>query len=157
MLKDVLLLVHPTTGVLGALAALWVFVETLKVDAEDGVRRIKIASFTAAILMIVTWFAGGLWDWVFYPSDMEFVDKGAWAAVGDAAMEFKEHFFAIILLLAIYLPILASRGRLQTSAGDRLVMLSVSGLLALSGLAMEGAGAALAMSVKSGLAAVAGG
>lgn len=156
MLKDLLLLVHPTTGVLGSVAALWVFVETLKVDA-DGLRRIKIASMTAAILMVVTWFAGGIWDWVYYPADMEFVDKGAWAAVGDAAMEFKEHFFAIILLLAVYLPVLASRARLQTDAGDRLVMLSVSGLLALSGLAMEGAGAVLAMSVKSGLAAVAGG
>lgn len=156
MLKDLFLLVHPTTGVLGTFAALWVFVETVKMDA-DSLRRIKIASVTAAVLILLTWLAGGLWDWVFYPADMEFVDKGAWPAVGDAAMEFKEHFMAIVLLLAVYLPIATFRGHLQKSRGQRLVVLSVSGLLVLSGLAMEGAGAALAMAVKSGLAHVAGG
>lgn len=150
MLKDVLLLVHPTTGVLGAIAALWVFVETMKVDAE-GLRRIKIASVTAAALMAVTWVAGGGWDWVYSAGDMEFVDKGAWPAVGDAAMEFKEHYMAIILLLATYLPLAAFRGHLLESRGERLLVMSVSGLLALSGLGMEGAGAALAMAVKSGL------
>jgi len=156
MLKDLFLLVHPTTGILGSLAAVWVFVETVKVDA-DGLRRIKFASMTAAALMVLTWLAGGVWDWVYYAGDMEFVDKGIWAPVGDAAMEFKEHYMAVVLLLAVYLPIAAFRGYLPTSRGERLLVLSVSGLLALSGLAMEGAGAVLAMSVKSGLAQAAGG
>src|SRR3972149_2891460 len=102
MLKDIFLLAHPTTGVLGVLAALWVFVEALSVGGKS-LRRMKIASVPAALLMLLTWPAGGVWDSLFYAADREFIERGPWAFVGDTVMEVKEHLFVPVLLLALYL------------------------------------------------------
>lgn len=150
MLKDVLILVHPTLGVLGVLAALWVFVEALKVD-ESALRRMKIASVTAAALMLLTWPTGGIWDSLFYAADKAVIEQGSWAFVGDTVMETKEHLFVIVLLLAIYLPIVVFGGNLRGSSGARVLTMTVAALVVLSGLAMEGAGAVLSLSVKVGL------
>jgi hypothetical protein len=156
MFKDVFLLVHPTLGVLGVLAALWVFVEALKVD-EKGLQRMKIASVTAALLMLLTWPAGGVWDSLFYAADREFIERGPWAFVGDTVMEVKEHLFVLVLLLALYLPILVFRANLIAERSARLATLVVAALVVLSGLAMEGAGAVLGLSVKTALISLTGG
>ncbi len=147
MLKDLFILVHPTLGVLGVLAALWVFVEALKVN-DDTLRRMKIASVTVAVLMLLTWPAGGVWDSLFYGADKAVIEKGPWAFLGDTAMETKEHLFVIVLLLSLYLPIVVFAGNLRASRGARLLTMTVAGLVVLSGLAMEGAGAVLGLSVK---------
>lgn len=149
MLKDIFLLVHPTFGVLGVLAALWVFVEALKVD-EYALGRMKVASLVVAALMLLTWPTGGLWDSWFFEADMSVIEQGPWALVGDTVMETKEHLFVIVLLLAIYLPIIVFGGNLRASRGARLLTMTVAGLVVLSGLAMEGAGALLSLSVKVG-------
>ena len=150
MLKDVFLLVHPTLGVLGAIAALWVFVEALNVDG-DAVKRMKVASLTAAVLMLLTWPAGGIWDSLFYSADKALIEKGPWAFVGDTMMETKEHLFVVVLLLAIYLPIVVFGADLLASRGARLLTMTVAGLVVLSTLAVEGAGAVLGLSVKLAL------
>jgi hypothetical protein len=157
MSRDALLLIHPTLGALGVMAALWVFVETFWIDRTAAIRRIRYASLAVAALVTAAWFAGGLWDAVFFPSDQEVLTKGPWVFVGNTAMQAKEHAVAILLLLALYLPIAVFRGGLPARPGSRLIVHSVSGLIVLLGLGMEGAGAALALSVRVGLAASAGG
>jgi len=155
MLKDALLLVHPTLGVLGVLAALWVFVEALKVD-ENALKRMKVASLVAAALILLTWPAGGIWDSLYYPVDKVVIEEGPWGFIGDTVMETKEHLFSIVLLLALYLPIIVFRGNLGADRSARLLTMAVAGLVVLSGLAMEGAGAVLGLSVKVGLFAIQG-
>ncbi len=150
MPREALLLIHPTLGALGILASLWVFVEAMELDAA-GLRRMKIASLVVPGLLVVTWFGGGLWDAAYYPADQKILDQGAWAFVGNTAMELKEHLFAIVLLLALYLPIMVFRGKPLVDRESRLMVSIVSGLIVLSGLVMEGAGAVLGLSVKVAL------
>ncbi len=79
------------------------------------------------------------------------LSKGSWAFIGNAAMETKEHALAIVLLLALYLPIAVFSRGLISKPGNRLIVAAVSGLIVLSGLAMEGAGAVLGLSVRVGM------
>jgi hypothetical protein len=149
-MKEALLFIHPTLGVLGILAALWVFVEAFNLD-EKRLRRVRIASVVGAVLFFLTWFSGGIWDSVYYGTDRTVMRKGPWAFVGDTAMEFKEHLFVLVLLLAIYLPILAYATDLRRPAATRVPTMTVAALIVLLGFAMEGAGAVLAGSVHVGV------
>ena len=149
-MKDLLLLIHPTLGVLGVLAALWVLVEALNID-DNALKRMKIAGLTAAALIFLTWPAGGIWDSLFYEADKVVLEQGRWAFIGDTVMETKEHLFVIVLLLSAYLPIVVFGANLRADMHARLLTMTVAGLVVLSGLAMEGAGALLGLSVKVGL------
>ena len=150
MSRDVLLLIHPTLGVLAILASLWVFVETIGIDPA-GLRRMGVASLVVPALLLATWLGGGLWDAANYSTDQRILDQGGWAYVGNTAMELKEHLFALVLMLALYLPIAVFRGDLLDDRDGRLVVNAVSLLIVLVGLAMEGAGAILGLSVKVAL------
>lgn len=149
-MREALLFVHPAFGVLATLAALWVFVEAYQLD-ERRLRRMKIASLIVAGLALLTWFSGGLWDSFFYEADRKVMEKGSWAIVGDTTMELKEHLFVVVLLLALYLPILTFATELRREESTRLPTLTVSALIVLFGLAMDGAGAILAGSVHVGM------
>jgi len=149
-MREVFLFVHPVLGVLGVLAALWVYVEAFKID-EARLRRMKMASLVVAGLFLLTWFTGGLWDSFFYEADRAVMEKGSWAFVGDTAMEMKEHLFVVVLLLALYLPILVFATDLRQEGGTRLPTMTVSALIVLLGFAMEGAGAILAGAVHVGM------
>lgn len=150
MLKDALLLIHPTTGVLGAMAALWVLSESIRLD-PSGLWRVRTASIISAVLFVTTWLAGGIWDQMNFDAERDFVAKGSWAFFGNTGMEMKEHLFPIIMLLALYLPIVAFRGNLAAERGHRVIIGIASLLVLLGALAMEGAGAILGLSVKIGL------
>jgi hypothetical protein len=64
---------------------------------------------------VATWFAGGLWGAAYYMVDQKFLSVGFLAFAGNTAMELKEHLFALVLLLAFYLPIIVFRGDLLQS------------------------------------------
>lgn len=149
-MREALLFVHPTLGVLGILSALWVFVEAYKLD-ESRLRRMRWVSLLGGGLFLLTWFSGGLWDAFFYEADRAVMQKGSWAFVGSTTMELKEHLFVVVLLLALYLPILAFAADLRHPATTRLPTMTVAALIVLLGLAMEGAGAVLAGSVHIGM------
>jgi len=149
-MREALLFVHPTFGVFGMLAALWVFVEAYRLD-ERRLSRMRAASVLVAVFFVLAWFSGGLWDAFFYDADREVMNKGAWAFVGNTAMELKEHLFVLPLLLSLYLPILAFATDLRREASTRLPIMTVAGFIVLLGLAMEGAGAALAGAVHVGV------
>jgi hypothetical protein len=148
--QEALLLIHPTFGTLGAMAALWVLVEAVRFD-QTGLWRMKIASLVAAGFLIVAWLGGGLWDNAYFDADRTYLEKGSWAFFGNTGMEMKEHLFTIIVVLALYLPIVVFRGNLAAERGNRVVLGVAATFVVLGGLAMEAAGAVLAISIKVGL------
>jgi hypothetical protein len=147
--SDVILLAHSTFGVLGTLSAVWVFVETLNAS-EENAGRIRKAASLAALCMGVTWIVGGYWYIHFYPLDRALILKGPWPFAHTLFMETKEHLFFIPLILSLYLPIVAGE-KLYANAAARKMVLRVSMLIVLSGLAIEGAGAIINHGAKIAL------
>lgn len=149
-IKDALLFLHPTFGVLGLIAAVWVFVETL--NATDGNRqRIWIASLATTGLFVLTWFFAGWYYTVYYGhGDQQIIMKGPVPWAHSFFMETKEHLFFIPLILALYLPFVA-RLKLSANRPARLMVLTVTALIALNSLAIEGAGAIINWGAKDAL------
>jgi hypothetical protein len=65
-------------------------------------------------------------------------------------METKEHLFFVTAILAFLLPI-ATREKLHSNPAARKLALSVAGLIVITGLAVEGAGAVIDHGVKVAL------
>ena len=106
MFKEIILMLHPTFGVLALIAAVWVFVETLNVNNMN-YGRIRSASVLVAIFMWLTYIIGGYWYVVFYGEEKAIIKAGPWPFSHSFFMETKEHLFLMLLLLATYLPIAA--------------------------------------------------
>ena len=149
-MKDVLLFLHPTFGVLGLLAAVWAFVEALNAS-EANHRRLWIASLAVAACFILAWVLGGWYYVVFYHTDKALILGGPYPWAHSFFMETKEHLFFIPLILALYLPLVA-RLRVDINRVARAMVLVVTGLIVLDGLALEGAGAIVNWGAKSALA-----
>ncbi|NOX34346.1 MAG: hypothetical protein GXP56_11545 [Deltaproteobacteria bacterium] len=147
--SNIIVLIHPMTGVLAILAALWVFVDTLNVNGTS-VMRIKNVSIFCAAMMWLTYIVAGYWYVVHYGPDKTIIKSGPWPFAHNIFMEIKEHIFLMLLLLATYLPIAASRD-IAVNKSSRKVLLWVSGLIVPIALAMEGAGAIISSAVKIGL------
>ena len=147
--SDILLLAHASFGVMGCLAALWVFVEALSARPENAA-RIRIAAFIAAIAMAGAWICGGYWYVHFYPAEKALILKGPWPFAHNIFMETKEHLFFITGILAFLLP-LAARENLYANSSARKLVLSIAGMIAITGLAVEGAGAVIDHGVKVAL------
>ncbi len=147
--RDLLLLAHAGFGVTGCLAALWVFVDAL--NARPGnTRRIQIAALIAAISMAAAWICGGYWYVHFYPAEKVLILKGPWPFAHNIFMETKEHLFFATAILAFLLPI-ATRENLSVNQAARKLVLSVAALVAITGLAVEGAGGVIDHGVKVAL------
>lgn len=144
-----LILLHAASGVTGSLAALWVFAEALHASAESE-RRIRTAAFIAAISMAAAWVCGGYWYVHFYPADKALILKGPWPFAHNVFMETKEHLFFITGILAFLLPI-TCRERLSVNPTARKLVLAVSGLVVVTGLTVEGAGAVINQGVRVAL------
>jgi hypothetical protein len=147
--SDVILMAHATSGVLGILSAMWVFVETLNARDENA-GRIRKAAWLAALCMILTWILGGYWYLHFYPLDRALILKGPWPFAHTLFMETKEHLFFVPLILSFYLPIAAS-DKLYVNSAARKMVLCVALLIGLSGLAIEGSGAIINHGAKVAL------
>jgi hypothetical protein len=139
--RDIILLAHATFGVLGTLSAVWVFVDALNARDENA-WRIRRAALAVAICMVSAWILGGYWYVHFYQADKTLILKGPWPFAHNIFMETKEHLFFLTLILSLYLPI-ATRDELHASSKARRMVLCVAMLIALSGLAMEAAGAVI--------------
>ena len=153
-MENLLLLLHPATGVLAMLAAVWVFVDTLNVT-ETSQARIKTVSLLCAALMWLTYLMAGYWYVVYYGPDKAIIKAGPWAFGHNFFMEVKEHVFLMLILLATFLPI-AARDLVRSKAA-RKVTLWVAGLIVPTALAMEGSGAIISLAVRLGLLKGAGG
>ena len=151
MSQELLLMLHPTFGILALIAAVWVFVETLNVT-DGNHARVVGASKLVAVLMWLAYIVGGYWYVVYYGGDKALIKAGPWAFSHSFYMETKEHVFLMLILLATLLPIVAS-GDMVKKAATRSVVLWSSALIVLMTLAMEGAGAFISMGVKAALLA----
>ena len=147
--KDIILLAHAALGVTGSMGALWVFVEALSATSENA-RRIQTAALVAAVCMAAAWICGGYWYVHFYPADKALILKGPWPFAHDVFMETKEHLFFITGILAFLLPF-TTREKLYANPAARILVLSVAGLIVVTGLAVEGAGAIIDHGVKVAL------
>lgn len=149
--QDVLLFLHPTFGVLALLAAVWVGAETF--NASDLNRpRILAASWVVAGLVAATWFFAGWYYTIYYGhGDQPIIMKGPVPWAHSFFMETKEHLFFIPLILAFYLPFVA-RLNLATNKAARAMVLAVTALIVVDGLAIEGAGAIINWGAKTALA-----
>jgi hypothetical protein len=147
--SDVILLAHAGFGVTGCLAAVWVFVEALNAQPGNAVRT-QAAALVAALCMAGAWICGGYWYVHFYPPEKTLILAGPWPFAHNLFMETKEHLFFVTAILALLLPITA-RERLYSNSAARKVVLSVAGLIAITGLAVEGAGAVINHGVKVAL------
>jgi hypothetical protein len=148
-MSDIILLGHATFGVAACLAALWVFVETLNASAEN-IGRIRRAALVTAVCIGVAWILGGYWYLHFYPAEKAILLAGPWPFAHNVFMETKEHLFFVTAILALLLPV-AVREALDSNVAARKLVLSVAGLVALSGMALEGAGAVIDHGVKVAL------
>lgn len=147
--SDVILLAHAAFGVTGCLAAVWVFVEALNASPANAVRLRRVAFFVA-VCMSAAWICGGYWYVHFYPAEKAVILQGPWPFAHNLFMETKEHLFFVTAILAILLPVIA-REKLYTNSAGRKLVLSVAGLIAITGLAVEGAGAIIDHGVKVAL------
>jgi len=137
--SEIILFAHPTFGVLGMIAAVWVFVEALNAS-EANQSRIRLAAYVTTACIVLAWVLGGYWYVVYYYAEKAAILKGPWPWAHDFFMETKEHLFFIPLILALYLPIVATR-KLASNATARAMVLTVAGFIVLNALAIEGAGA----------------
>jgi hypothetical protein len=148
-MNDIILIAHPFFGALGIMAALWVFIETLNASAGNAA-RIRTGALAVAVFIGLAWIFGGYWYVHFYGPEKALILKGPIPWTHNFVMETKEHLFFIPLVLAFYLP-LATRNKLAGNVAARTMVLSVAALIALSGFAIEGGGAAISYGVKSAL------
>lgn len=151
MSNELILMLHPTFGVLAMIAAVWVFAESLNAS-DTNYGRIRSASALVAALMWLTYIVGGYWYVVYYGGDKAIIKAGPWPFAHSFFMETKEHVFLMLLLLATFLPIVAW-GDIVRQTSRRKVLLWTSALVILLSLAMEGAGAFINMGVKVALLA----
>jgi hypothetical protein len=147
--SDVILLAHAAFGATGCLASIWVLVEALNAQPSNAARLRKWALVVAAC-MIAAWICGGYWYVHFYPYEKALILKGPWPFAHNFFMETKEHLFFVTAILALLLPI-AAREQLYSNAAARKLVLSIAALIALTGLAVEGAGAVIDHGVKVAL------
>jgi len=147
--SDLILLAHAGFGVTGCLAALWVFVEALSARPENA-GRIRTAALVAAVCMAAAWICGGYWYVHFYPPEKAMILKGPWPFAHNLFMETKEHLFFITGILAFLLPI-AAQEKLYANASARKLVLSISVMIVITGLAVEGAGAIIDHGAKVAL------
>lgn len=148
--SDVIILGHAAFGVIGILMALWVFVETLN-PGPDNATRIRAVALGVSCCMGAAWILGGYWYVHFYPADKALILKGPWPFAHNLFMETKEHLFFVTLILSFYLPI-AAWEKLYTNGTARRMVLSVTMLIVLTGLAIEGSGAVIIHGAKIALA-----
>jgi uncharacterized membrane protein YwaF len=148
--SDAILLAHAGFGVTGCLAALWVFVEALNARTGSGSGRVRAAALIAAFCMAGAWICGGYWYIHFYPAEKTLILAGPWPFAHNLFMEVKEHLFFITGILAFLLPV-ATRENPGSNAAARKLAMTVAGLIVVTGLAVEGAGAVIDHGVKIAL------
>jgi len=121
MSKELILMLHPTFGVLAMIAAVWVFVETMNVS-DANIARLRKASMLTAILIWLAYIVGGYWYVVFYGGDKAIIKAGPWPFAHGLFMETKEHLFFMLLLLATFLPIAAYGDVVKKQVTKKLVL-----------------------------------
>jgi uncharacterized membrane protein len=141
-------MVHVLFGVLGIILAVALLVYVLNMS-EKNIPRIRSLSLYTALSIIVSYVIGGWWYVVYYAHERDVIRAGAWKWAHTFFMEFKEHFFFVLLFLSILLPIIAYRNDLMVPENRRLLVI-VTAIIVLIGLAVDGSGAIISRGVIVG-------
>ena len=150
-----ILMSHVLFGVLGTLVAVALFFDVLNLS-QANIKRVKQLCLAAVVLFVLSYLVGGYWYVVHYAPEKALILAGPWPWAHTYFMEVKEHLFFMIILLALYLPMLVYNKQLLESTGLKVITLTVLGLMVALGLTMDGFGAIIAMGSKvSALAKIA--
>ena len=150
-----ILMSHVLFGVLGTLVAVALFFDVLNLS-QANIKRVKQLCLVAVVLFVLSYLVGGYWYVVHYAPEKALILAGPWPWAHTYFMEVKEHLFFMIILLALYLPMLVYNKQLLESTGLKVITLTVLGLMVALGLTMDGFGAIIAMGSKvSALAKIA--
>jgi hypothetical protein len=147
--SDVILLAHAAFGVTGCLAAIWVFVEALNARPANGV-RIQTAAQVVAVMHGRRMALRRILVRSLLSRGKGTNSPGPWPFAHNVFMGTKEHLFFVTAILAFLFPITA-RENLYSNSAARALVLSVAALIAITGLAVEGAGAVIDHGVKLAL------
>jgi hypothetical protein len=150
--SDLVLLAQPTVWMLGILAAFWVYVEAINASLANE-WRIRLLSEITALLIIAVAVLGGYWAGLLHTPGPAVVIKGQWPWAGKIVMAAKENLFFIPLLLALYLPMIASKD-ITRIPGARAVVMVTAGLIVLGGLAIQGANSLANSGAKAAMAPI---
>jgi len=141
-------LVHVFFGVMGIMLAIALLVYVINVN-EKNISRIRKLSLFTALSMAASYVLGGWWYVVYYAHERDIIRAGAWKWTHTFFMEWKEHMFFALLFLSILLPLIAYRNDLMAPENRRL-MLIITSLVVILGLAMDGAGGIISRGVVVG-------
>jgi len=142
-----ILMSHVLFGVLGTLVAVALFFDVLNLS-QANIKRVKQLCLVAVVLFVLSYLVGGYWYVVHYAPEKALILAGPWPWAHTYFMEVKEHLFFMIILLALYLPMLVYNKQLLESTGLKVITLTVLGLMVALGLTMDGFGAIIAMGSK---------
>jgi len=145
---QVSIMVHVLFGVLGIILAVALLVYTLNIS-EKNIPKIKSLSLWTALSMITSYVLGGWWYVVYYAHERDIIRSGAWKWAHTFFMEWKEHVFFALLFLSVLLPVIAYRNDLMVPENRKLLLL-VTWLIVLIGLAVDGSGAVISRGVIVG-------
>jgi hypothetical protein len=152
MLSTGVMMAHVLFGVLGTILAVALFMDLLNLN-DGNLRRIQTMGLGVAALIVIAYLVGGYWYVVHYAPDKALILGGTWPWAHKYFMEVKEHLFFTMIILSLYLPIVTQRLRVQ-AGGLKNLALTITGLIVLLGLTMDGFGAIIAMGVRMGLPGV---
>ncbi len=155
MWKELTTMPHVMFGVFGILCALWVAAEAAN-SSEANWRRMKLASIGTTIFLWLSYLIGGWWYVVYYGvavsnSDKSIILAGPWKWSHTFFMETKEHFFFMLILLSILLPIVVFRNPVFKERKIRNLTIVIALTIVVLGLGMEGFGAMITKGVKMSL------
>ena len=151
-MKELLVILHPTTGGLAMLCAMWMMIESLNANEKNSSKIVLAAKSTASLMWLTAVF-GGFWYIVFYSTktalipEQAIIQNGPWPFGHSLIMESKELIFIMLLMLASTLPIIAKEKITQNSLARKL-SICMSGLTVALCLWIEGSGALIALSAK---------
>lgn len=145
---QVSIMVHVLFGVLGIILAVALLVYVLNMS-EKNIPKIRSLSLYTAVSICLSYVIGGWWYVVYYASERDIIRAGPWKWAHTFFMEYKEHLFFALLFLSILLPIIAYRNDLMVPENRRLLLI-VTLLVVVIGLAMDGSGALISRGVVVG-------
>ena len=147
--------IHAALGEFAVFAFLWVFVEMFNPN-EKSIERAKTAATLGVLLLIGTWFIGGISYIFFYTPDVKPVilaGPDSWAH--EIFTETKEHIFLFMPIIAVL-----ALATLNTFGDDiirneraRIGLMILAGLVVLFGLSMAGMGYLISSGARDALEA----
>ena len=141
---------HAGIGLISIFLMFLALIELLHLSPNN-IKRLRRESVAILIFTLLTFIVAS-WVYIyFYSADKAVILLGEWSWAHTFFMETKEHGFFILLLLAIYFPILVYKLPLLENRSSRNLALGVLLTMIALGFFMEVAGGIISMAIRLGL------